>query len=405
MSPIALRIFNFPPLFTNVDVREYLHLFGLEIKHLYKRRAAVCALVYVSTEAAARLVIARLHQLLIISHRLKVEYSEVAMNDAEPDDAGEISVTAKRKTADSILQKSSFRGYEGFPPPCLMYRYPKASSGTLNKISRELSTNVAFYYQVLHLMNKMNLTPPFETLKGSSENLQTLNLASHSLHSASDDESELESDTENISLKRLKPATSISLPRTMKVVNYDCPTEPLVCVKQQKVSKLEIHLSGTSVVSSRTPNSEETLKITSGNCAPHSESAPVTDGPRSLDDILQNRIPDEQRALLNVFQNYTPGEPSDKLYIKNLSKHVTEQDLKKIFDLFFEQDVLRVVDVKLMKTGRMKGQAFVSFVSVSADKADELKKIVANVLSVTNGYILKDKPMVISYAKSSKSQD
>ncbi|XP_058065200.1 uncharacterized protein LOC131214881 [Anopheles bellator] len=248
-------------------------------------------------------------------------------------------------------------------------------------------------------MNKMNLTPPFELQKGSSENLQTLNLASHSLHSASDDESELESDTENISLKRLKPATSISLPRTMKVVNYDCPTEPLVCVKQQKVSKLEIHLSGTSVDSSRTPNSEETLKITSGNCAPHSESAPVTDGPRSLDDILQNRIPDEQRALLNVFQNYTPGEPSDKLYIKNLSKHVTEQDLKKIFDLFFEQDVLRVVDVKLMKTGRMKGQAFVSFVSVSADKADELKKIVANVLSVTNGYILKDKPMVINLCK------
>lgn len=35
--------------------------------------------------------------------------------------------------------------------------------------------------------------------------------------------------------------------------------------------------------------------------------------------------------ILPVFKNYVPGEPSAKLYIKNLAKATTEQDLKFIF--------------------------------------------------------------------------
>ena len=35
--------------------------------------------------------------------------------------------------------------------------------------------------------------------------------------------------------------------------------------------------------------------------------------------------------LLHVFKNYNPGTPNSRLYVKNLAKSVTENDLKHIF--------------------------------------------------------------------------
>uniref|UniRef100_A0A182PJ26 S-phase kinase-associated protein 2 n=1 Tax=Anopheles epiroticus TaxID=199890 RepID=A0A182PJ26_9DIPT len=82
----------------------------------------------------------------------------------------------------------------------------------------------------------------------------------------------------------------------------------------------------------------------------------------TAEDILRNRIPDEQRQTLNVFQNYSRGEPTTKLYIKNLAKQVTEKELEEVFGIFFDPTLLKALEIKLMKTGRMKGQAFVTFV-------------------------------------------
>ena len=41
-----------------------------------------------------------------------------------------------------------------------------------------------------------------------------------------------------------------------------------------------------------------------------------------------------------MFNNYTPGEPSVKLYIKNVAKNTTEDDLKFIFGryIFWQND-------------------------------------------------------------------
>lgn len=47
-----------------------------------------------------------------------------------------------------------------------------------------------------------------------------------------------------------------------------------------------------------------------------------------------------------------------------------------------------------MQEGRMKGQAFVTF----QNEGQAIKALLD-----TNGYILKDKPMVVQYAKAAKS--
>eukprot|EP00743_Colponemidia_sp_Colp-15_P008520 GILK01009268.1.p1 GENE.GILK01009268.1~~GILK01009268.1.p1 ORF type:complete len:187 (+),score=19.37 GILK01009268.1:40-561(+) len=47
------------------------------------------------------------------------------------------------------------------PPSTLTYKYPPPNPIILNNISHALANVPRFYVQVLHLMNKMNLPPPF----------------------------------------------------------------------------------------------------------------------------------------------------------------------------------------------------------------------------------------------------
>uniref|UniRef100_A0A182T2C2 RRM domain-containing protein n=1 Tax=Anopheles maculatus TaxID=74869 RepID=A0A182T2C2_9DIPT len=246
MASIALRIFNFPPIFSSVDVREFLHLFGLETVRFIKRRNTDGAIVSVDNESEARLVIARLHQLLIKTHRLKVEYTDEA--EASSSNCCSVSKDATRSRVMATPEQRCFSlGFDSFPPPHLSYRYPKCSPVVIENISNELASNTAFYYQTLHLMNKMNLTPPFESrqkpeaivpiMEGRPEDRFATQTAA-----LSDEESELESDSEMGSVGGKAKATSSVIKRTMKVVNYD-PTsaEPqTVAPKSQKKAKLEI---------------------------------------------------------------------------------------------------------------------------------------------------------------------
>ncbi|KAL4086651.1 hypothetical protein PRIC1_013820 [Phytophthora ramorum] len=48
------------------------------------------------------------------------------------------------------------------PSPLLEYKYPKATEGIVRNIANALIALPRFYIQVLHLMNKMNLPPPFD---------------------------------------------------------------------------------------------------------------------------------------------------------------------------------------------------------------------------------------------------
>lgn len=50
-------------------------------------------------------------------------------------------------------------------PPYLEYAYPKATPLVVQNISNALLHVPKFYEQVLHLMNKMNLPPPFDIPK------------------------------------------------------------------------------------------------------------------------------------------------------------------------------------------------------------------------------------------------
>ncbi|XP_033058028.1 RNA-binding protein 41 isoform X3 [Trachypithecus francoisi] len=77
------------------------------------------------------------------------------------------------------------------------------------------------------------------------------------------------------------------------------------------------------------------------------------------DEIQRNRLSEEEIRKIPMFSSYNPGEPNKVLYLKNLSPRVTERDLVSLFARFQEKKG-PPIQFRMM-TGRMRGQAFVTF--------------------------------------------
>ena len=58
----------------------------------------------------------------------------------------------------------------------------------------------------------------------------------------------------------------------------------------------------------------------------------------SRQDILKHRISKEEMSQHKAFANYAYGDPNSKLFIRNLPKDSTEEDILKIFGCFFDND-------------------------------------------------------------------
>lgn len=151
-------------------------------------------------------------------------------------------------------------------------------------------------------------------------------------------------------------------------------------------SKIE-SVSSVDAASSESPGTQ-CEQFASISCTRESELKldSVEDIPEQ--EILRNRLSDDEirRLPCGKFASYSPGNASQVLYIRNLSTDVTEADLVALFARY--QGTQQRLLFRLMKRGRMKGQAFVTF----SDKGTSSKA-----LQLINGYKLKGKPMVIEF--------
>uniref|UniRef100_G3U6L0 RNA-binding protein 41 n=1 Tax=Loxodonta africana TaxID=9785 RepID=G3U6L0_LOXAF len=107
------------------------------------------------------------------------------------------------------------------------------------------------------------------------------------------------------------------------------------------------------------------------------------------DEIQRNRLSEEEIRKIPMFSSYNPGEPNKVLYLKNLSPQVTEKDLVSLFARFQEKKG-PPIQFRMM-TGRMRGQAFVTFPN---------KEIAWQALHLVNGYKLHGKILVIEFGKN-----
>ena len=87
------------------------------------------------------------------------------------------------------------------------------------------------------------------------------------------------------------------------------------------------------------------------------------------------------------FSCYSPGIPSNKLFIKNLHRNVSINELASLFIKFQSGPKIKF----RLLSGRMKGQAFVEF--NSTETATEA-------LHYATGYILKGNPVIAVYASN-----
>ncbi|XP_017037221.1 uncharacterized protein Snp isoform X1 [Drosophila kikkawai] len=263
------------------------------------------------------------------------------------------------------------------PPPYLSYSYPPINAEILARIGQQLQVNKGFYNQVLHLMNRMNLEPPFQ--KRSSNVLMInnhQNVATQTELVPSDPESELESeDDQQAKRQRLLPAAASEkmLKRTRHMLQQAAAQQGSHSNPQTETPKASFKAAKIEL---KLP---ETLK-------------PVKETPvKASASIPKKRLTLSELQALPIYKNYKQGEPSNKLYLKNLDKSVDEQQLRELYSRFASPANL---DIKVMQQGRMKGQAFVTFLNEAS-----AAEVIAQALSETNGLVWHLKPMIVCYGK------
>ncbi|XP_059839643.1 RNA-binding region-containing protein 3 [Hypanus sabinus] len=341
--------------------------------------------------------------------------------------------------------------------PCLKYLYPPPTSVILANIANAMASVPKFYVQVLHLMNKMNLPSPFGPITARPPMYEEYfptpppmpplppdepPISEEEMDVSSEEESEYESGSEEdkermVRLMGLatkppkqpqkrKRASLRKRPRLKDLINVTKvtsqsshpavpPSEVFDQLQPPGQRKIEFHLP--TDMGSLLEGGGERQAEPQENSKPQSsgfgkiQPAPVSVKSKNEEEEEEEEIPSEfiSRKQLSkgritrdementtIFKNYNPGEPTCRLYVKNLAKQVEEKDLKFIFGRYVDftsQTERNMFDIRLMKEGRMKGQAFIGLPSEQA---------AAKALKEVNGFVLSEKPMVVQFARSAR---
>ncbi|MCO5568599.1 hypothetical protein L7F22_022298 [Adiantum nelumboides] len=390
-----------------------------------------CAFVEFKEEAQAARAQAQLHRLRFLGKILAVARAKPFTSKISAKDRSETAPLSSNimNPADGQRLPSSMTYFDTGPtclglrhepispslgidypfPPHLEYAYPPPDGNILTNIVNALIAVPRFYTQVLHLMNKMNLPAPFRPA------LPTPPLPppppdpvvpSCPARDLSSDESELESveemgaekgeevgTHEQSTKKRKSMAKEVEEAKATSLVPAKRPLikkkRPVLQIKisSKGQSKDPVHLEGDEVPEEQMHNSgvEESV----GTKAESVELKNVA----TRDELMAGRMPSNELFALPMCKNYARGTPTAVLYIKNLAKDVTPDDLYFIFGAVFgaTEDFHSQLGIKLMQEGRMRGQAFVDFPSTA---------LAEDALSMVHGYILKGKPMVVQFGRN-----
>ncbi|XP_027462608.1 RNA-binding region-containing protein 3 isoform X5 [Zalophus californianus] len=407
-------------------------------------------------EKAAIKALTRLHQLKLLGHTLVVEFakeqdrvhSPCPPSDPEKKKRSDDPVEddKEKKELGCLTIENGIAPNHGLTFPlnsCLKYMYPPPSSTILANIVNALASVPKFYvqyedYMPLHApLPPASPQPPEEPpLPDEDEELSSI----ESEYESSDDEDRQRMaklmELANLQPKRPKTTKQHHVRKKQKIKDMlKTPSAPHsslhpvllpsdVFDQPQPVGnkKIEFHLS-TDMPSAFKKDLEKEQNREEQNYdlpAPESDAPNVGFGkifPKpnlntteeikedcdempseciSRRELEKGRISREEMETLSVFRSYEPGEPNCRIYVKNLAKHVQEKDLKFIFGRYvdFSSETQRIMfDIRLMKEGRMKGQAFIGLPN---------EKAAAKALKEANGYVLFGKPMVVQFARSAR---
>lgn len=349
------------------------------------------------------------------------------------------------KFVGSLLAINHQLNFNQPPASYLRYKYPPATPEIVKAIGLNMLAIPKFYHQVVHIMNRMNLVPPFHGV-GPNRDTQDVAVQVNTLGKAGDlkrwkehcgkeqenlvasDESEMESGDEpgfgrvlqrlaskrknsqgtNDSSRKIRSILNAEKHKTLVLKSQESTPAPSevfensreISEKASKPPSIVFNVPKTIENSAPTSNapsasSSSSSSSSSSACASVSTSSQVG---AFLSDrqLTENRMSGDQLATMPVFNQYTPGVPTNQLYVKNLAKDVTQDDLKFIFGRYSKRRGDVQIDCKFQ--GKLRGQAWIKFDTEAGMKVGERQ--VDRALREIHGYILKNKPLHVSYAKS-----
>ncbi|XP_058737696.1 U11/U12 small nuclear ribonucleoprotein 65 kDa protein [Vicia villosa] len=294
-------------------------------------------------------------------------------------------------------------------PPHLEYAYPPPDGNILTNIVNALIAVPRFYTQVLHLMNKMNIPPPFRMALPTpplppevpAPPLPPPHSVTAMPQSAdmSSDESEMGSSdeedgarAENSGRKRARRGAIVGPAIDKDVAHESVGVKPatlipkeIPMIKKNPILKIKIAPKATLNEHKDNDTSPELQEPEKETLDPNKFLTP--------DELERGKLPPEEILSLPMFKNYTAGNPASVLYIKNLAKDVIADDFYFLFGSFFgsTEAAKSGLQVKLMQEGRMKGQAFLTFPST---------ELAHQALNLVNGHVFKGKPMIIQFGRN-----
>lgn len=423
---------NLPAELTNGKKTELLEHFGAsnvkcmgsagKLKH--------CAFACFPTEEKALAAVKRLHQLEVLGRRLKAELSHEAYRNYHPSRIAykeAVSKEESNKNKDAFwmdLHSLSDLFKIKYPlNPNLYYQYPPPNYCTLMNISKALIAVPRFYTQVLHLMNKMNLPPPFEEIHPSPLIPQPENTNFEPVGMETESESEIESYSDDhlitITKKRkldnMKKRSKHKLQKIKGSIDVKSPkysVEELFEITLKKTCKrINLQLNQTkenNTVDQKSAAANIVNEEGFGKIEPipavqeesiEEETEKIDIKYLTKDELKKKQLSEDEISKEKVFKKYKKGENSCRLYIKNLSRKVKDDDLRAVYGGFVDWNnkiEKNAFDVRLMQSGRMKGQAFISF---------STEKVANEALLLTNALLLHEKPIVVVFARTAKAKD
>ncbi|KAG7269674.1 hypothetical protein CRUP_029792 [Coryphaenoides rupestris] len=446
----TLLVRHLPSELSREEKEDLLKYFGAYSVRVLSTKGPLKHAAYAtfSSEKSAAKALDRLHQLQILSHTLVVEFAKgqdhiIVLKDppVSCSATGDSEEKKKQKKQPNIplieIGVAPSLGLKFQTNPALKYLYPPPSNAILTNILHALLGAPKFYVQVLHLMNKMNLPCPFGAV---TQRPPVYDLApgpappafppdhpplpQEDMELSSEPESEYDSgddgeDKERVARlmglvnqackrplrtrgtsRRKKPRIRDLLAAPPKPDSHSTPgpvLNPSDVFEQPQPTgpkKIEFHISVpdvAAILEGGAPSVGPGPELPQDGAEQEQDSEDEEELPSDLisrRELEKGRLSRDEIKRMSVFKNYEPGEPTCRLYVKNIAKQVEEKDLKYIYGRYIDpssEAERNMFDIMLME-GRMKGQAFVGLPSERcAEKARR----------DTNGYVLYDKPLVV----------
>ncbi|KAI3446348.1 hypothetical protein Pfo_003013 [Paulownia fortunei] len=415
-SSITLLVRHLPEAIPHDTVtRLFSHYGASSVRPCSHGRVKNCAFVDFKNEISASQAQKQLHGLQFLGKVLSVERASKVTEDTKhqesetqtrnPKGSNDSSRGGYIHTSEPIAEKL---GVDYPFPPHLEYAYPPPDGHILTNIVNALIAVPRFYTQVLHLMNKMNIPAPFRKALPTPPLPVSVPVppppppppsSETNMEDLSSSESEMESSDEEVrgeagpNRKRVKRQAIVG-----PGVDHDVAHEA-VGLKQVALIPKEkpIIKKKNPVLQIRIAPKQIQPEVKDDDAAKESQEPKLKTSDHepyaTLEELNSGKLPPEEILSLPRFKNYTAGDPTPVLYVKNLAKDVVVDDFYFIFGSFFGSiDAAKSsLSVKLMQEGRMRGQAFVTFPTV---------ELAHNALNVVNGYVFKGKPIVIQFGRS-----